>query len=467
MVMPRSLFIFRQDLRLSDNPGLTEAAAQGPFLAAYIDDPAFALGGASKWWLHQSLTQLNQSLDGKLNFYQGHTAKIVQDICARYDVRSVYWNRCYEPERIHQDTSLKADLHKKGIACQSFNASLLWEPMSVLKSDGKPYKVFTPFYRKGCMEVRPPRPPLPKPSVEQAVKDTGGACRIGDLHLTDPIAWHHKLPSFWKVGENAAQECFDTFLQKGLDGYKEGRNFPSKSNVSRLSPHLHFGEISPHQLYNAIQSTNIDTDCFLSELGWREFSYHLLYHFPSFPKENFQKKFDGFPWQKSPVHLKAWKEGLTGYPLVDAGMRELFETGYMHNRVRMVTASFLVKNLGVDWREGAAWFWDCLLDADLASNSVSWQWVAGSGCDAAPYFRVFNPTLQGEKFDADGSYTRRFVPELKNLPQKYLFRPWESPKQILEEAGVILGNTYPRPIVDFAASRAQALQAFRTLQVLF
>jgi deoxyribodipyrimidine photo-lyase len=275
------------------------------------------------------------------------------------------------------------------------------------------------------------------------------------------------MESYWEIGEGAAQRKLHTFLERGLQNYKEYRNHPSKPNTSRLSPHLHFGEISPNQAWHAAQHyghahrLENDLDCFLSELGWREFSYYLLYHFPDLPSKNFQSKFDHFPWQYDDAFLNVWQQGKTGYPIVDAGMRELWQTGYMHNRVRMIVASFLVKNLGIHWRQGADWFWDCLVDADLASNSASWQWVAGSGADAAPYFRIFNPILQGEKFDPDGDYTRRFVPELKNIPNKYLYNPWKAPEHVLKTSRVVLGTTYPRPIVDLEKSRDAALTAYQ------
>jgi deoxyribodipyrimidine photo-lyase len=279
--------------------------------------------------------------------------------------------------------------------------------------------------------------------------------------LTPRIRWDKKLEPHWDISESGAKKQLALFLKDGLGGYKEGRNFPGKAHASRLSPYLHSGEISPNQVWHAanLRGDSADIDNFCSELGWREFSYSLLHHFPALPHENWQKKFDHFPWKNDREDLSRWKKGMTGYPIVDAGMRELWQTGYMHNRVRMIVASFLIKNLLVDWRHGARWFWDCLVDADLANNSASWQWVAGSGADAAPYFRIFNPIGQGEKFDGDGAYTRKYVPELAKMPEKYLFQPWKAPNDVLSKAGVILGRTYPSPIVDIALSRAKALQA--------
>jgi deoxyribodipyrimidine photo-lyase len=458
--MQKTIFWFRQDLRLSDNPGLFEAAKTGALIPVYILDDAaageFKMGGASRWWLHHSLEALNASLDGKLNIYAGDSREILAKLVAQHDVRAIYWNRCYEPWRIRDDSKIKKEF--QNIECKSFNGSLLWEPFDILKNDGTPYKVFTPFYKKGCLGAEAPRKPLSSPELKLC--DT---VHREDLGLLPHIKWDEKM--HWEIGEEAAQKRLNTFISKGLGGYKEGRNYPSWDNVSRLSPHLHFGEISPNQVWYGAQNhmEGPDLDHFLSELGWREFSYSLLYHFPHLPRKNFQEKFDRFPWEDNPAFLKAWQKGQTGYPIVDAGMRELWQTGYMHNRVRMIVGSFLVKNLLLHWHHGEDWFWDCLVDADLASNSASWQWIAGSGADAAPYFRVFNPILQGEKFDEHGEYTKKFVPELKGVPSKYLFNPWEAPEWVLKEAGVVLGQTYPKPIVSIEDSRNLALAAFKTL----
>lgn len=468
-----SLFWFRQDLRLSDNPGLLEATLKGAVVLIYIHDTNPTLhskGSASQWWLHHSLDALQKQCKGKLNIYSGESQNIIEDIVKRLNISNVYWNRCYEPDRIQQDKTIKHFLKEKGVHVKSFNASLLWEPMDVLKSDGTPYKVFTPFYRKGCLQTKPPRPPIESPSNLNALLDEL-SIDLSDLNLLPTIPWDKEMIQTWKPGEAFAIQRFHDFLDDGLNDYKEGRNFPIKKNVSKLSPHLHFGEISPHQIWHKLEElknqnshNTYDIDHFQSEIGWREFSYYLLFHFPTLPFENFQKKFDAFEWQHNQEFLEAWQKGLTGYPIVDAGMRELWRTGYMHNRVRMIVGSFLVKNLLIDWRKGADWFWDCLVDADLASNSASWQWVAGSGADAAPYFRIFNPITQGEKFDPDGSYTRHYVPELKNLPQKYLFAPWTAPASILQQSGISLGINYPKPIVDISASRTLALDAFASLK---
>ena len=466
---------FRQDLRLEDNPSLCQAISKGRVLPIYIlDDINSAedkLGSASRWWLHHSLVSLNKSLEGKLSIYSGDALEIIKDITKKHNISSVSWNRCYEPWRINRDKKIKIELEKSGVEVNTFNGSLLWEPFNILKSDGTPYKVFSPYYRKGCLNAAPPRKPLNKPDLGSLIDVTEQSLSVNDLDLIPKIKWFDQMENLWAPGEDGAIKKLHEFLDNGLLGYKEGRNFPSQKNVSQLSPHIHLGEISPNkvwysaQLKESVDGIEKDLAHFLSELGWREFSYNLLYHFPSLPRENLQKKFDNFPWQKNEKFSEKWKKGLTGYPIVDAGMRELWQTGYMHNRVRMIVGSFLVKNLLLHWHEGEEWFWDCLIDADLASNSASWQWVAGSGADAAPYFRIFNPISQGIKFDPEGEYTKKFLPELKDLPIKYLYNPWEAPADILEQANVKLGENYPEPIVDLKESREKALNAFDQIRI--
>ena len=472
-----NLFWFRGDLRLSDNPGLFEASKNAIVMPVYIleedtRDP-FKMGSASKWWLNKSLTILDKDLGNSLNIYKGNPKEILLDITQKNNIEDVYWNTCYTPSYLRSDAEIKESLKDKGINSYCFNASLLWDPSEILKKEGSSYKVFTPFYQKGCLSAPPPRRPLPTPEGLTLTKDNRNSTKLSDLNLLPDKKWYHSLNFHWKIGEKAAQDKLENFLDQGLKGYKEGRNYPAQYHTSKLSPHLHFGEISPNQVWYAVQSKSLyyggdkgidnDIESFLSELGWREFSYYLLYHFPTLPHENFQSNFNAFPWEENKSLLKAWQKGQTGYPLIDAGMRELWQTGYMHNRVRMVVGSFLVKNLLLHWRYGAAWFWDCLIDADLASNSASWQWVAGSGADASPYFRIFNPVLQGEKFDSEGEYTCHYVPELKKLPKKYLFNPWEAPQDILNSAGIVLGQNYPYPIVDIQQSRLRALESYKMI----
>ncbi|MGG9998989.1 cryptochrome/photolyase family protein [Pseudovibrio ascidiaceicola] len=467
MTAPVVIHWFRQDLRLSDNPALTAACEVGAVIPLYIlndgEKGAREHGGAAQNWLHHSLKALNKSLKGQLLIMQGDPAEVIKNLLQETGGTGVFWNRCYEPWRIEHDAHLKSELEEAGITAKSFNGSLLWEPWQVSKPDGDPYKVFTPFYRKGCLQASEPRRPLPVPKPMQLHKVTAnGALSVDELKLIDNRPWSARVSSCWKHGEQAAQSRLYSFLENGISNYKEGRNFPALTHTSRLSPHLHFGEISPNQIWSALNmhEETCDIDHFRSELGWREFSYSLLFHNPTLPQINLNTKFDSFPWVSDDQRLLAWQNGQTGIPIVDAGMRELWQTGYMHNRLRMVVGSFLVKNLLLDWRLGEAWFWDCLVDADLANNCASWQWIAGCGADAAPYFRIFNPVLQGEKFDGHGDYTRRFLPELKELPDKYLYKPWEAPKDILQDAGVVLGETYPLPIVDLKKSRDEALRAF-------
>ena len=463
---------FRQDLRLSDNPALDSAAQYETLIPIYILDEVnsgeFKMGAASKWWLHQSLTKLNESLDGKLLVYQGNPHEILNKLIEEQEVSYVTWNRCYEPWRIDRDKEIKRNFEDKNVAVESFSASLLWEPWTISKDDGTPYRVFTPFYKKGCLNSEEPRLPAGKVDLSNLYSEDLSSDSITNLNLLPTIKWYESFEEEWNPGEIGAEQNLNSFLDSGLLNYKEGRNFPSQEFVSRLSPHLHFGEISPNEVWyraktkEGISGIEKSLAHFHSELGWREFSYYLLYHFPDLPNKNFQEKFDIFPWQENEEFLALWQKGNTGYPIVDAGMRELWQTGYMHNRLRMIVGSFLVKNLLIDWRFGERWFWDCLVDADLASNSASWQWVAGSGADAAPYFRIFNPITQGLKFDPEGEYTKKYVPELRDLPNKYLFSPWEAPENILADAGIELGKNYPKPMVDLKLSRETALEAFAT-----
>ena len=469
MDSPLSICWFRQDLRLADNPALVAAAARGQVLPVYVLDDENAgadrMGAASRWWLHHALGALDQSLDGKLYMVRGDAKDILPALAARVCATAVFWNRAYEPWRIARDTALKSSLEESGIEAVSSNGALLWEPWDVRKGDGTPYKVFTPFFRRGCLAAPPPRTPLLKPQLQLADPPPS---RGDDLQLLSDEGWGDMLAPHWQIGEAGAMARLQDFIANGLAGYKDGRNLPAKPHVSRLSPHFHWGEISANQAWYAARAASDvpadDIDNFCTELGWREFSNSLLYFNPELRRRNLQDKFDRFDWNIDEKLLKAWQRGMTGIPFVDAAMRELWQTGYMHNRMRMVTGSFLVKNLRLHWHHGEAWFWDCLVDADHASNSASWQWIAGCGADAAPYFRVFNPVTQGEKFDKDGSYTRRFVPELAGLPDKYLFAPWTAPQAILDVAGVRLGDSYPRPVVDLKQSREDALAAFARLR---
>lgn len=473
MTVPVGIMWFRQDLRVKDNPALNAACDTGKIIPVFIYDSETPdnrePGSATKWWLHHSLQSLNDRLNGHLQVYYGNPATLLPKLMKQFSASHIFWNRCYEPWQINRDAGIKTSLTEQGYHVSSCNGSLLWEPMKVAKADGTPYKVFTPYYRKGCLNAALPRYPKAPPArityADVEAKDDG----IDALNLLPSIRWDETIETIWTPGEEGAANRLKTFVDERARQYKQKRDIPSVSGTSQLSPHLHFGELSPNQVWYAIKdafndSGSEDIDTYLSELGWREFSYYLLYHFPTLPNKNFNDKFDRFPWRSDKAALTAWQKGQTGIPIVDAGMRELWQTGYMHNRVRMIVGSFLVKNLLIDWHEGEAWFWDCLLDADLACNSASWQWVAGSGADAAPYFRIFNPVLQGEKFDKQGRYVRQYCPELAELPDKYIHKPWEAPAAILKDAGITLGDDYPKPLVDLKVSRQRALDAFQQIK---
>lgn len=463
---------FRQDLRLGDNLALNYATSLNcPIIPVYILDNSSEppLGEATKWWLYNSLKSLNNSLEEKLNFFVGNPKEILDDLISKHNATEITWNRCYEPYSIKRDKHLKEYLRSKNIIVKSFNSSLLLEPGETLKEDNTNYKVFTAFYKKhyafGNAKIRNPISNLKQLNCLKI-----NSSSLEELKLLPKIGWYKKFDKTWEAGEAGANKAFDEFFNNKLNGYKALRDRPDLEHSSKLSPHLHFGEISPNSIWHKVknyiekQGHNSDAEHFLSELVWREFSYNLLYFFPDLPTKNLQQKFDHFPWQYNENLLAKWQQGQTGYPIVDAGMRELWQTGFMHNRVRMITASFLVKHLLIDWREGEKWFWDCLVDADLANNSASWQWVAGSGADAAPYFRIFNPILQGEKFDPEGVYTRKYVPELKKLPIKYLFSPWLTPQDLLNKLDIKLGRDYPNPIIDHETARKTALAAYHEIK---
>ena len=459
---------FRNDLRTQDNLSLYYASKLSKTLCVYIYDdsyePQFLLGSASKAWLFRSLNELNETLDNNLKVFIGDAVNVFKKLTTKFEVSDVFCNKSYEPQQIEKDSQIKDYLSEIGINFNSSNSSLLWDTEKILKDDGTPYRVFTPFYKKGCLVSGDPRPPLPDftPNVFQS------ELLISELNVLSELIdddWDKKIKKNWHVGESAALNQLDIFLQNGIYNYKDGRNFPDNLNVSRLSPHLHFGEISPNQIWYAINENNNERNVshFKSELGWREFSNNLLYFNPDFPTKNFQQKFDNFPWEFDTEIFNSWKNGITGIPIVDAGMRELSETGYMHNRLRMVVGSFLVKNLLIHWSYGAKWFWECLFDADLANNSAGWQWIAGSGADAAPYFRIFNPILQSKKFDPDGKYIKRFVPELSKLPVEFLFSPWDVKDSELLKYDFKMGEDYPFPIIDLKFSRQRALDSFQKM----
>ena len=429
------------------------------------------MGGASRWWLHKSLEALGADIarrGGVLMLRQGKAERILPQLVKELGASAVYWNRCYEPYAIKRDTALKEKLTSAGVEVHSFNGALLFEPWTIKTKTGEPYKVFTPYWR-ACLQSGVGRALLPAPKKINSVAGEAKTERLSDWGLLPAKPnWATGFEPEWTPGEAGARAALKRLLDGRLHLYPEARDQLGVKGTSRLSPHLHFGEISPAQIAAACESAaEEDTtlrrgaDKFMTEIGWREFSTHLLFHWPALPEQNWRDQFDTFQWRDDEAALEAWRRGRTGYPVVDAAMRELWTTGYMHNRARMIAASFLIKHLLIDWRRGEDWFWDTLLDADLANNAASWQWVAGSGADASPYFRIFNPVTQGERYDADGAYVRRWVPELAKLPDDVLHKPWEADAVTLRAAGVELGRTYPAPTVDHAAARARALETYK------
>lgn len=467
--MSTALVWFRQDLRLADNPAFFEACTNhDTVIPIYILDEQSVLGKAQTWWLHHSLNALNHSLTTQLKLTlilrKGAALEILLDLVKAADIDAIYWNRCYEPKSIERDKKIKATLQGSGIDVFSFNGSLLNEPWTISTKSGDFFKVFTPYW-KTCRQVLDP------PSEQLITHHPGSLAlksdEINDWELVPSLDWASQFPQFWTPGEEGARQRLKEFIKDYLHGYKINRNIPEKNATSRLSPHLHFGEISPWTILRAVEYAKLEPHCdlagaehFLSELGWRDFSYYLLYHVPSLPHQNFKNLFDAFPWHNDEALLKHWQKGMTGYPIVDAGMRELWATGYMHNRVRMIVASFLTKGLFIDWRLGAEWFLDTLVDADLANNSASWQWVAGCGADAAPYFRIFNPVLQSQKFDPNGVYIRRWIPELACLNNAAIHAPWKS----ANATSIYSTINYPKPIINHSESRSKALAYYSQLK---
>jgi deoxyribodipyrimidine photo-lyase len=451
--MPTTLLWLRHDLRLDDNPALAAAAARGAVVPVFIwapeEEAPWEPGAASRWWLHQSLEKLTaafQKAGAPLVIRRGPSLDALRTLAREASATHVAWNRRYEPAAVKRDTAIKKALLADGLQVESFNGSLLFEPMHVATKEGKPYQVFTPFWR-ALLTREEPAEPLAAPRKLAPATKRLKSLSIESLGLLPKIDWAGTMRTTWKPGEAGAAARMDRFLERGLAGYGIERDRPDHDGTSALSPHLHFGELSPRRLWHAVReavggkpAAKIagSPEVYLRELGWREFANHLLFHFPHTPDAPLRADYARFPWASDPVGLRAWQRGRTGFPIVDAGMRQLWATGWMHNRVRMIVASFLVKDLRISWLEGAKWFWDTLVDADLAANTLGWQWAAGCGADAAPYFRIFNPTSQAEKFDPDDAYVGAWVD--------------------------VQARDYPEPIVDHAEARKRALEALEALK---
>lgn len=472
MAETTTILWLREDLRLSDNAALHAASARGRVVPLYIleNDSYYSPGGATKWWLQEALKDLGQNfanLSAPLILRRGDAAKIMHSIARETKATHISWNRRYQPHQSRKDADIAATLEAASLRVDIHDGYLLFDPKTIRTGGGTPFKVFTPF-SKACFASKPPGKALPVPKKLDGISGLASDDLETWKLVPSKAVWPKGLAAAWKVGENAAHRQLRHFIENNLSHYKLGRDRPDQDYTSRLSPYLHFGQISPRQAWHAIQfavaqssALNSNAERYLLELLWREFSWHLLQHFPNLPTEPLNASFKSFPWKQDTKSFQAWQKGMTGYPIVDAGMRQLWQTGWMHNRVRMIVASFLIKDLLIDWREGAAWFWDTLVDADLGSNTASWQWVAGCGADAAPYFRIFNPTLQGQKFDANGDYVRHYVPELAKLSAEYIHEPWKTPASELTKAEVVLGKTYPFPIIDHAKARIRALAALK------
>lgn len=471
---PRPVLVwFRRDLRLTDNPALAAAADTGqPVVALFIQEDGG--GAAVRWWLHHSLVALSAALAAhgiRLVKRRGDPEALLPDLARTCGASAVHWNRRYEPATAARDERLRRRLGSQGIVVRDFNAGLLFEPWTVHSRSGQPFRIFANF-RRACLQRGEPEPPHPAPGRLIPFAGTLPSDSFDNQAPALPPDWADGPESVCEAGEAAAARRLELFLDRGLAGYAEGRERPDRAGTSRLSPHLHWGEIGPRQIWHAATARTghdaarhgKDLERFQAELCWREFAYHLLHHNPGLTDRPLRREFEHFPWVPDAGSLDAWRHGQTGYPIVDAGMRELRSTGWIHNRVRMIVASFLVKHLLQPWQGDAAWFLDRLVDADLANNALVWQWVTGCGVDAASWFRIFNPVLQGQRHDPDGTYVRRWVPELARLPAEFIHRPWQAPPLVLADAGVHLGRTYERPIVEHGDARRRALTAMYELR---
>lgn len=470
----RLIVWFRRDLRLGDNQALRNAIGDADeIIPLYIwapeEESPWQAGGASKWWLHHSLTELNNDLTAKGSYLlirSGDSLVELEQLRKETNAKGVYWNRLYDPAIVERDKAIKSKLSSLDFEIKTFSGSMLKEPWEIKSSSGTPYKVFTPFWKKLKADYQHEKP-LPTPRSILSPQSRSESLDLSDIELLPKLPWDKEFYEVWTPGEQGAKQALTDFIGDEISTYKEARDNPALEGTSLLAAHLHFGEISPGQVWEAVTATvekgdisSESAEAFLRQLAWRDFSHQLLFNFPKTDVRPLRSEFESFPWEQNEQALESWQHGNTGFPLVDAGMRQLWKTGTMHNRVRMLVASFLVKHLLIRWQDGSKWFWDTLVDADLANNTMGWQWTAGCGADAAPYFRVFNPILQGEKFDPEGKYVSKWVPELKLIPKKWIHRPWEAPSQVLTDAGVVLGEDYPQPIIEHQEGRERALEAY-------
>ena len=474
-----TLLWFRQDLRIDDNSAVAAAIERGaPIVPVLIWAPQeegnWQPGGATKWWLHHALADLGaQFAEIGLRLIirdarENSSLETLLELAQQTKADSVFWNRRHEPLLAKRDAEVKCGLEAAGISTGSRESSVLFAPETIANKSGKPFKVFTPMW-KHPQTLEMPAPVRVKSAAAKAPAKWPASAQLGSLRLLPKIGWDSGISEFWGTpSRNAALKHLRKFIRSGAESYPELRDSPSDDGTTRLSPYLHLGQVGVREMWGMLanasnRSNEFDTGI-MRQIIWREFAHHLLHHFPHIPQQPLRPEFSLFPWEEDSAMLRRWQHGETGYPIVDAGMRQLWQTGWMHNRVRMIVGSLLVKHLLQHWVEGARWFWDTLVDADLANNTLGWQWIGGCGADAAPYFRIFNPIIQGEKFDPDGKFVSRYVPELKNVPAKCIHQPWKLGDLDLSGMGVVLGRDYPAPIIEHSAGRKRALVAFQKLK---
>tara|TARA_B100001057_G_C22855317_1_gene952454 strand:- start:61 stop:1452 length:1392 start_codon:yes stop_codon:yes gene_type:complete len=458
--MHKCLVWFRNDLRIQDNLTIQKLLERGSTLM-----PIFIIneeiGSASKFWLSESLESLNRQLGDCLSSFSGSAAKVIEELIKENSITEITWNRGFDRKSLSDEVEVKKIAKKYNVKVFVYNSSLLLAPEQTLKKDGAPFRVFTPFYKNNYLDLSFSCSNVDIEELNILSVKSNSKVENVRKNLMPKSNWHKKFNKLWQPGEDGAIMKLKKFIEQGLIGYGQGRNRPDLKHVSMLSPHIHFGEISPSRIAYALQKIDtIDKEKFYTELVWREFSHNLLFYFPHITDENLQEKFNKFEWRSNQAELSLWQEGATGIPIVDAGMRQLWAEGYMHNRVRMIVGSFLVKNLLHHWKDGRDWFSETLVDADIANNNASWQWVAGTGVDASPYFRIFNPITQSQKFDPQGEYIKKYIPELSRLPETYIHEPWACPTHILKQESIQIGTDYPRPMVDLRETRERALETF-------